>query len=123
MVKENVSQEFKIKYIDETKNYFTEEINQNKLMRKKHKKVCMTLNYNEHFLILVPAITGYILISAFVSIVGISMGITSSAVELKSYEITGGIKKSIIQYKSIIKKKRRKRQNIIVNDLITNLNF
>ena len=123
MVEENVSQEFKIKYIDETKNYFTEEINQNKLMRKKRKKVCMTLNYNEHFLILVPAITGYILISAFVSIVGISMGITSSAVELKSYEITGGIKKSIIQYKSIIKKKRRKRQKIIVNDLNTNLNF
>ena len=104
-----MSQEFKIKYIDETKNYFTEELNQNKLMRKKHKKVCTILNYNEHFLILVPAITGYILISAFISIVGISMGITSSAVELKSFEITAGIKKSIIQYKSIIKEKRRKR--------------
>ena len=38
--------------IDETKNYFIEEIKQNKLMSKKHKKVCNILNYIEHLLIL-----------------------------------------------------------------------
>ena len=29
MVEENISQEFKLKYIDETRNYFLEEIKQN----------------------------------------------------------------------------------------------
>ena len=38
--------------IDETKNYFIEEIKQNKLMSKKHKNVCNILNYIEHLLIL-----------------------------------------------------------------------
>ena len=39
-----MSQEFRIKNIDETKNYLLEEIKQNELMSRKHKKVCETLN-------------------------------------------------------------------------------
>ena len=35
MVKENVSQEFTLKNIDETRNYFIEEINRNELMSEK----------------------------------------------------------------------------------------
>ena len=35
---ENISQEFRLKYIDETKNNVTEEINRNELISKKHKK-------------------------------------------------------------------------------------
>ena len=50
MVEENISQEFRLKNIDETKSYFLEEIQQNELMSKKHKKVCTTLNYIEYFL-------------------------------------------------------------------------
>ena len=38
MVEENVSQEFRLKNIDKTKNFFLEEIEQNELMSKKHKK-------------------------------------------------------------------------------------
>ena len=38
MVEENISQEFRFKNIDETRNYFLEEIKQNELMSKKHKK-------------------------------------------------------------------------------------
>ena len=48
MSEENISQEFRLKNIDETKNYFIEEINQNELMSKKHKKVCTALIYIEH---------------------------------------------------------------------------
>ena len=44
---ENKSQEFRLKNIDETRNYLIEEINRNELMSKKHKKVCTTLNYIE----------------------------------------------------------------------------
>ena len=46
-------------------------------MSKKHKKVCANLNYLERFLILGPSITGCISISAFASLVGIPVGITS----------------------------------------------
>ena len=36
ITKENLSQEFRLKNIDESRNYFIEEINQNELMSKKH---------------------------------------------------------------------------------------
>ena len=52
-------------------------------MSKKHKKVSTTLNYVEHVLILAFAITGCISISAFVSLFGFPMGITSSAIGIK----------------------------------------
>ena len=64
MVEENVSKEFRLTNIDKTRNYFLEEIEQNELMIKKHIKVCATLNYIEHFLILGSAITRGISISA-----------------------------------------------------------
>ena len=38
MVEGNISQEFRFKYIDETRNYFAEEINQNELMSKEQKE-------------------------------------------------------------------------------------
>ena len=37
MTEENISQEFRLKNIDGTRNYFIEEINQIELMSKKHK--------------------------------------------------------------------------------------
>ena len=52
MVEENISQEFRLKNIDETRNYFLEEIEQNEMMNKKHKNVCATLNYIKHVLVL-----------------------------------------------------------------------
>ena len=39
MVEENISQEFRLKVIDETRNYLIEEINQNELMSNNHKKI------------------------------------------------------------------------------------
>ena len=61
-------------------------------MSKKHKKVCTALNYIEHFLILASTITGCVSISAFVSLVGIPIGVTSSAIRIKICAITAGIK-------------------------------
>ena len=55
--------------------------------------VCTTLNYIEHFLILVSAVTGCVSISDFPSLVGIPIVITSSAVGLKICVITAAIKK------------------------------
>ena len=78
-----MSQEFRLKNIDETRNYFLQEIEQNELMSKKHKKVCRALNYIEYFLILASIITRYTSISAFASLIGIPIGIMSSAIGLK----------------------------------------
>ena len=83
MVEENISQEFRLKNIDEARNYLIEEINRNELMGKKHKKVCTTLNYIEHFLILASTITECISISAFASLVRIPIAIISFAIGLK----------------------------------------
>ena len=72
-------------------------------MNKKHQKICTTLNYIEHFLILASTITGCVSISAFSSSVGIPVEITSSGIGLKICAIDVGIKK----YKSMIKKERK----------------
>ena len=48
-----MNQEFRFKNINETRNYFFEKIEQKELISRKHKKVCTTLNYIEHSLILV----------------------------------------------------------------------
>ena len=58
MVEENISQEFRLKNIDETRSYLIEKINLNELMSKKHKNVCTILDYIKHFLILASTITG-----------------------------------------------------------------
>ena len=73
-------------------------------MSKRHEKVCRTVNYIEHFLILASTITEYISISAFASLLDIPIGITCSAIGLKICAIAAGIK----NYKSIIKKKKKK---------------
>ena len=44
-----MNQEFRLKKIDEIRNYLIEEINRNELMSKKHKKVCSVLNYISYF--------------------------------------------------------------------------
>ena len=70
-----------MKNIDDTRNYFVEDIDQNELMSEKHKKYCMTLNYIEHFLILGSRVTGCI-IFAFGSLLAI----------YRNYKIGNGIK-------------------------------
>ena len=41
---QNINQEIRMKNIDETRNYFIKEINQNELISKNHKKVRKVLN-------------------------------------------------------------------------------
>ena len=110
MVEEKISQEFRLKNIDETRNCFLKEIEENELMSRKHKKVCTTLNYTEHHLILASAITGCISISAFGFLLGTPIEITNFAIGLKNCAIPAGIK----QYKSIIKEKKKKHEEIVL---------
>ena len=77
---------------------------------KKYKKICATLNYIEHLLILASASTECVSISAFASITGIPTGNTGSAVRLKTYAKSAGIK----NYKWVIKKKKKKHDKIVL---------
>ena len=83
---------------------------QNKLMSNKYKKVCRDLNYTEHWLILISTVMGSVFISAFASLVGIPVDITSSAIGLKICAITAWFKK----YKSASKKKKKKYDEIVL---------
>ena len=62
------------------------------------------------FFILAYTITGCVSIFSFASLIGIPIGITSSAIGLKICAITAGIKK----YKSMIKKKKKKHDKIVL---------
>ena len=79
-------------------------------MSKRHGKVCATLNYIEHILILASTVIGCISVSVFTSLIGIPIEITSFPLGLKICAITVAIKK----YKSIIKKNKNKHDKIVL---------
>ena len=78
-------------------------------MSKNDKKVCRLLNYIDQLLIVISAITRCVFTSSFASLVGFSIGITSSVIRLKICVITAEIRK----YKSIIQKNKKKHDKIV----------
>ena len=69
------SLEFRLRKIDETRNYLLGEIKTNDLMSEKYNKTCKYLNYVENLLILSSKITGCVSISEFDLLVAIPIGI------------------------------------------------
>ena len=59
------SLKFRLKKIDETRNYLFDEKKHNKLISEKDKKTCKYLNCIEHLLLLDSTITGCVSIFAF----------------------------------------------------------
>ena len=99
-----MNQEFRLKkIINVIRNYLIEEINQNELTSKKHKKVCRVWNYIEHSLIIISTTSGCVSLPAFASLNAILIGITSYAMGVIISVITTEIKK----YKLVKKKKGR----------------
>ena len=82
-------------------------------MSNKHKKICTTLIYIEHFLNLASVVTGCISISTFASLLGIPIASMCSPIELKICAITAEIK----TYKPMIKKKEERWENSIVSKI------
>ena len=72
-------------------------------MSGKWKKTDKYSNYVEHLLVLVSTVIGYVSISAFASLVCVTVGIPSSGVRIKSCAITAGTN----NYESLIKKKKK----------------
>ena len=83
MPEESMNQERRFRKIEEIENYFIEVINRIELISKK-KKNCRVINYIDYSLIVISTTTGCVSISAFTSLVGIPIGIKSSAIELKA---------------------------------------
>ena len=110
MPEENINEEFRLKRMDEIRNYIIKDINRNELMSKKHKNVSRVSNYIDDSLIAISIFTGCVSISAFTSLVGFTIGIASSTIGLEICVITAGIKK----YKLIIKKERKKDDKIVL---------
>ena len=113
---EETSLEFRLRKIDETRNYLLDEIKHNDLMND-----LKYLNYPKNLLILVSTVTGCVSISVFASLVYVPVGITNSAVGINYCAITAGIK----QYKSIIKKKKKKHDKIelLEKDKLNTIDF
>ena len=62
-MEEEASLDFRLRQIDEARNYLSDEINCNNLMIEEYKKTCKYINCVEHLLILVSAMTGCVSIS------------------------------------------------------------
>ena len=82
----------------------------NDSINEKNKKTCKHLNYVENLLVLASLITGCVSISAFASLACVPVGVTSSAIRIKMCAITVEIKK----YKTIIKKKKKNHDKIVL---------
>ena len=82
---EEASLDFRLRKIDETRNDLLHEIKHNDLMNKKYKRTYKYLNYVEHLLFLVSAVTSCVSISAFASLVCVAVGNTSSVVGIKIF--------------------------------------
>ena len=80
-------------------------------MSKKHKNIYRAFTYIENLLSLIYTVSRCISIFAFVSLIDIPIGITSSAIEWKICATAARIKK----YKSIIKKKKKKHDKILLS--------
>ena len=104
----NISSEFRLKYIEETKNYFINEIYQKELMSNKNQNLCTALSYIKCFLILASVVTRCISISAFDPLLDIPVVASSSHVESKICAITAE------KRQSIIKKKGKKHDKIVL---------
>ena len=107
MIEENIISNFRLRKIDETRNYFLEEIKNNFMVSQKLKKV-WKFEKNDTLLVLVSAFTGCISISAFDLFLSAPRGISNSAIGFKNRTITVGIKKCKLKIK-----KRKKKHNKI----------
>ena len=107
---EDASLEFRLRKVDETRNYILDEIKCNDLISEKYKKTYKYSNYVENLLILASTVTSCVSVSAFASLVCAPAGIMSSAGRINICATTAGIEK----YKSIITKKKKKQDKIVL---------
>ena len=118
MVEKNIRQEFTLKSIDETVNYFIEQIEENELISKKRTNVCKILNYIKSLLILASTVTVCVSNFYFCFFSWYFVSIESSAVGINVCAIITAI---IGKYNSLIKKKKMKNNKILLTKTKLNI--
>ena len=105
----NVSndQQFRLKKINEIKNYFTVETKERELLSKRLSKYIASFDYSDNSLIALAVATGSISIASFAAVIGTSVGIMSASCSL-TFSITIGFVKKFLKTIRINKKKRDK---------------
>ena len=110
MPEENINQGVRLKKNRWNKKLIKWRNKSNWIIELEHTKICRVLNLVYHSLIAISTITGCVSIATFASLVGVPIRITSYSIGLKIYVKTTVIKK----YKSIIKKKKKKYDKIVM---------
>ena len=91
IVEEDISQEFRLKDIDETRNYFIEKIKRNKLITKNHKNVCIFLDYFDIFLFWLLQLLVVFQFLLFHFLICIPIAIASSALSTSNWMASSAI--------------------------------
>ena len=107
-----MGQESRLRNINETRSCFLKKVERNELMSRNYEKICTTLNYIEHFLILASAVTGFI--SIFASALFFGFLFFEFCKRIKICVIVAGIK----SYRSEIKKKKKHNRIVLLSKSI-----
>ena len=87
------NQQFRLKKINEIKDYFIAEIKERELMSKRLSKYIASFDYFDKSLIVLSARSGSISIALFATVIGTPVGIVSASLSLAFSLSTGLVKK------------------------------
>ena len=100
-------QQFRLKKINKTKDYFVAEIKKRELMSKRLSKYIASFDYFDKSLIVLSVTTGSISIASFATVIGAPVGIISASFSL-AFSISTGIIKKLLKTTRNKKKKHNK---------------
>ena len=86
-------QQFRLKKINEVKDYFVAEIKERQLMSKRLSKYIASFEYFDKSLIISSVTTGSISVASFATVTGAPVGIVSESFSLAFFIFTGIVKK------------------------------
>ena len=89
-------QQFRLKKINEIKDYFVAEIKERELMSKRLSKYIASFDYFDKSLIVLSVTTGSISIASFATVIGAPVGMMSASCSL-AFSITTGIVKKLLK--------------------------
>ena len=100
-------QQFRLKKINEVKDYFVAEIKERQLMSKRLSKYIASFEYCDTLLIILSVTTGSICVASFATVTGAPVGIVSESFSL-AFSIFTGIVKKLLKTTRNKKKKHNK---------------
>ena len=103
-------QQFRLKRINEIKDYFIAEIRERELMSKNLSKYIASFDYLDKSLIILSVVTGSISVATFATAIGAPVGIMSASCSL-AFSITTGFVKKFLK---TIRNKKKKHNKIVM---------